>query len=146
MKKAAKKRAPPKKGVKKAPKPKVARTRNAGTMTEAMFFSKLRSALRSAFRWWTPMKMALEAASRPYKGTNKRQKKEYQCAHCHKWFKRTEVEIDHIEAAGSLRCYEDIVPFIQRLTVEDVTGYQILCKKDHKTKTLADNKARKTTT
>lgn len=103
-------------------------SRNAGTMTESQYFSKIRSMLRSGFRYWKPMQLALEAASRPSQNTNKRIKKEYQCAHCKKWFKRADVEIDHIEECGSLQKYEDIVPFIQRLTKEDVNAYQILCK------------------
>jgi len=110
-------------------------SRNAGTMTESQYFSKIRSMLRSGFRYWKPMQLALEAASRPSQSVNKRIKKEYQCAKCKKWFKRADVEIDHIEEAGSLSKYEDIVPFIQRLTKEDISSYQILCKPDHKIKT-----------
>jgi hypothetical protein len=72
-------------------------SRNAGTMTESQYFSKIRSMLRSGFRYWKPMQLALEAASRPSQSTNKRIKKEYQCAKCKKWYKRADVEIDHIE-------------------------------------------------
>ena len=110
-------------------------SRNAGTMTESQYFSKIRSMLRSGFRYWKPMQLALEAASRPSQSTNKRIKKEYQCAKCKKWFKRADVQIDHIEEAGSLNNYDDIVPFIQRLTKEDVSAYRILCKPDHTLKT-----------
>lgn len=110
-------------------------SRNAGTMTESQYFSKIRSMLRSGFRYWKPMQLALEAASRPSQNTNKRIKKEYQCAKCKKWFKRADVEIDHIEEAGSLNNYDDIVPFIQRLTKEEISAYQILCKPHHKEKT-----------
>jgi 5-methylcytosine-specific restriction endonuclease McrA len=107
---------------------KVVKTRNAGTMTESQYFSKIRSMLRNGFRYWKPMQLALEAASRPSQSLNKRIKKEYQCASCKKWFKREDVHIDHIEEAGSLKNYDDIVPFIQRLTKEEVSAYQILCK------------------
>jgi hypothetical protein len=63
----------------KKPKKIIAeRTRNAGTLTESQYWSKIRSALRNAFRYWKPMMITLEAASRPYRGANKRQKKEYQ--------------------------------------------------------------------
>lgn len=120
------------KSVRKNSSPK---TRNAGTMTESMFFSKIRSSLRNGFRYWKPMQIALDKASRPSQSANKKLKKEYQCAKCKKWFKRADVQIDHIEECGSLNCYNDIVPFIQRLTKEDVSSYQILCKKDHKDKT-----------
>lgn len=117
---------------------RVERTRNANTLTESQYWGKIRSALRNAFKFWKPMQMALEKASRPYNGTNKKQKKEYQCAACKKWFPRTGVEIDHIIGCGSLRSYEDIEPFIKRLTVEDVNAYQVLCVEHHREKTLKE--------
>ena len=105
-------------------------------MTETEFFSKIRSALRNAFRWWKPFALVLEKASRPYVGPNKRQKKEYQCNHCKEWFPRTHVEVDHVIECGSLRSYDDIIPFLQRLTIENLDGLQVLCKaKCHKEKT-----------
>lgn len=130
-----------KKAVKRASK--VVKTRNAGTMTESQYFSKIRSILRSGFRYYKPMAIALENASRPYKGLNKRLKKEYQCAKCKEWFPRKEVEIDHLIPCGSLKCYDDIVPFIKNLTQEDPKSYQILCKPDHLNKTLEERKQAK---
>lgn len=109
---------------------------NLGTMTHSMFFSKIRSGLRNTFRYWKPMQEALKLASRPSESENKRLKTEYKCAHCDKWFKRADVQIDHIVECGSLKDWDDIVPFLRRLTIEDVRGYQILCKKCHNTKTL----------
>jgi len=110
-------------------------SRNGNTMTESQYFSKIRSVLRSGFRYWKPMQLALEAASRPSQSLNKRIKKEYQCNHCKKWYKRLDVEIDHKIECGSLSKYEDIVPFIQRLTPENINAFQILCKPCHKIKT-----------
>lgn len=114
---------------------KVPRTRNLSTMTESEYFSKIRSGLRNTFRWWKPAMKALENASRPYTGPNKRQKKEYQCAKCKEWFPRRSVEIDHIIPCGSLNSYEDIVPFIKNLTQENVNMFQPLCRPCHKLKT-----------
>lgn len=116
-------------------KSRVEKTRNAGTWTESQYFSKIRSTLRNAFRYYKTFQQALEKASRPSQSPNKRLKKEYQCAHCLNWFPRSGVEIDHKIECGSLSCYEDIVPFIQRLAVEDSSLLQILCKEDHKAKT-----------
>lgn len=123
-------------------KSRVEKTRNAGTWTESQFFSAVRSALRLKFRYFKPMQLALEKASRPSQSSNKRIKKEYQCAHCLNWFPRSSVEIDHLEGCGSLNSYDDIVPFLKRLTIENVDGFQILCKEDHilKTKTDLENK------
>ena len=114
---------------------KKTKTRNGGKLTESAYFSKIRSTLRSGFRYWYPMQQALNKASRPYKGPNKRLKKEFQCNHCKNWFKRADCEIDHIIECGSLRSYEDIVPFIQRLTAESINDYQVLCRSCHKLKT-----------
>jgi len=118
-------------------------SRNGGTMTESQYFSKIRSILRSGFRYWKPMQLTLEAASRPSQSLNKRIKKEYQCAKCKKWYKRADVEIDHKVECGSLSSYEDIVPFIQRLTKENIDAYQILCKPCHKLKTEAFRQSKK---
>jgi len=123
--------------VKKSRK-RVLRTRNAGKWTEAQYFSRIRSALRRTFRFWEPMKEALEKASRPSRSENKRLKKEYQCAHCQNWFKRADVEVDHIIPCGSLNSYEEIVPFLKRLTVEEAGAFQVLCKPCHLIKTKKD--------
>ncbi len=108
----------------------VPRTRNANTITESMYWSVIRSALRQAFRYWKPMQQALENSSRKSNG-----KKEYQCNQCNDWFKRKEVQIDHIVECGSLKGFDDIQGFIERLTIENVDGFQILCKGCHQIKT-----------
>ena len=122
--------------VKKTKRIVAPKTRNNKKWSESEYFSRIRSALRRAFRFWIPMQLALEKASRPSQSENKRLKKEFQCAKCKKWRKRTDVQIDHIEECGSLNTYEDIIPFLQRLTKEDTDAYQILCKDTcHKQKT-----------
>ena len=68
--------------VKKATRTKLARERNAVTMTNAMLWSFIRSALINKSRWWKPITQCRMSARRPYKGTNKRQKFEYQCNQC----------------------------------------------------------------
>ena len=113
----------------------VIRTRNAGSLTESEYFGKIRSALRKAFQYWKPAMIALEQASRKSESENKRLKKEYHCAKCKKWFKRTDVQIDHIEECGTLKSYSDIALFLTKLTIEDPNGFQILCKPCHLKKT-----------
>ena len=120
-------------------------SRNGNTITEAQYFSKIRSILRSGFRYWVPMQQALKAASRPSQSLNKRLKTEYKCNHCKKWLKRTDVEIDHVLPAGSLNCYEDIIPFIQKLTPEDINAFQILCKPCHLVKSNLEKQLKKKT-
>ena len=114
------------------------KSRNLGTLTESAYFSKIRSTLRNGFRWWLPMQQALKNASRKSQSSNKRLKFEYQCSHCKCWVARKDCEIDHKIPVGSLKCYDDIVPFIQRLTAEDVSSYSILCKPCHLIKTNSE--------
>ena len=124
-------------------KQRVPRTRNAGTFTESQYFSKIRAVLRNGFRYYKPMYVALELASRPSQSLNKRIKKEYKCSQCLKWYKRAAVEIHHTEECGSLNSYEDIVPFIKRLTKEDPSAYQIVCVPCHKKLTKKYLKSKK---
>jgi 5-methylcytosine-specific restriction endonuclease McrA len=118
-------------------KPAAPKTRGANTLTESEYFSRIRSSLRRAFRWWPPMMLALKKGSRPSQHPNKRIKIEYLCNHCGQWKTRREIEIDHIVECGSLNNYDDIVPFIQRLTAENINSFQLLCKPCHKEKTSA---------
>jgi len=119
----------------KIPKVKVPKTRNHGTMTEAAFWSFIRSALRQKSRWFKPISEAKRLARRKYRGSNRRQKWEYQCAECKNWFSDKEIAVDHIVECGSLSCAEDLPVFVERLFCE-VEGLQILCKDGcHKKKT-----------
>lgn len=120
------------------PKVKALKTRNGGTMTEAQFYSKLSNCLRRTFRWWIPMKIALDRARRNSQSSNKRLKFEYCCAHCGNWFPRKDVQIDHIIPCGTLRSLEDIAEVIIKMTPETPDSFQVLCKPDHHAKTKAE--------
>jgi len=115
-------------------KPKVPKTRNAGTMTESGFWSFIRSGLRQKSRWWKPITECKLQARRPYKGTNKRQKFEYQCASCKGWFQEKKINVDHITPAGSLNCAQDLPGFVERLFCE-IEHLQVLCETCHNKKT-----------
>jgi len=119
---------------------KVKKTRNDNQWTEARYWQQVRSFLRRAFRYWKPMQKAKLSARRIYKGKNKRQKWEFQCNHCKNWFKSTEVQVDHIIPVGSLKCEEDLVDWLKRLTPEDPTSYQVLCIDCHKIKSQNERK------
>lgn len=112
---------------------KVERTRNNGTMTEAEFWSSIRNALRNLSRWWKPVAEARKLARRPYTGNLPKQKWEYKCAKCKKHFIETEIHVDHIIEAGSLRCAEDLPGFVERLFCE-VDNLRVLCKPCHKSR------------
>lgn len=141
----SKKSTPPKKkAVKKAATKRANKTppfENYPEWSEARFFGFLRSALRSASSRYPPKYECLNNATRPYVGPDKRRKKERQCAICKGWFPTTQTSADHIIPAGSLRNWDDLVPFVQRLFCA-VDGFQCLCNECHskKTKEERENK------
>ncbi len=111
---------------------------NSGLWTTARFFSFIRSNLRRLSRKWGPIvQHAMAVARRKYTGPNKKQKWEYQCSCCRHWFLARLVQVDHIEACGSLKSWDDVVPFLKRLLVE-VEGLRVLCKRCHHLRTLID--------
>ena len=75
----------------------------------------------------------------PYEGPNKRQKWEYVCAKCGWTYKATEVQIDHIIPCGTLKSYDDLPGFVERLFCE-VEGFQVLCKPCHQEITNEERK------
>ena len=113
---------------------KIIKTRNAGTMSEAAFWGFIRSALRQKSRWWKPVTQCKLNAKRPYKGSNKRQKFEYQCNKCKKWFPDKQINVDHVLPAGELNKAGDLPGFVERLFCE-VEGLQCLCQNCHNEKT-----------
>lgn len=121
---------------------KVIKTRNAGTFTEGAFWVFIRNSLRRRSIVWKPISLCRERAKRVYTGPNKRQKYEYQCNLCKKWFKGTEVAVDHIKPVGSLRGAEDLPKFVEGLFCE-IENLQCICKTCHDSKTLIDNQNNK---
>lgn len=123
-----------KKVVRRASTPK---TRNAGTMSESAFWGFIRSALRQKSRWWKPITECKAKARRAYTGPLKRQKYEYQCNSCGKWFPEKQINVDHIVGAGSLNCAEDLPGFVERLFCEQ-DNLQVLCTDCHDKKTQSE--------
>lgn len=124
-----------------AKKQRIPRPFNAGTMTQSMFWSMIRSALRQKSRWWKPIAQAKQKARRRYKGPNKRQQWEYCCNKCKAWFPEKKINVDHIIPAGQLNTYQDLPGFVERLFCE-VEGLQCLCEKCHDAKTKEEKNAK----
>lgn len=123
-----------KKAVRKPRANAAPKTRNNGTLTESAFWSFIRSGLRQKSRWWKPITQCKLNAKRTYKGPNKRQKFEYQCNDCKKWFAEKNINVDHKIPAGSLNCANDLPGFVERLFCE-VDNLQVLCSGCHNIKT-----------
>jgi 5-methylcytosine-specific restriction endonuclease McrA len=129
---------------KKSKRKLLPRPYNAGTMTNGGFWGMIRAALRQKSRWWKPVANVKRKARRPYKGPNKRQRFEYQCAICLNYFPEKKINVDHKIPAGSLLSSDDLKGFVERLFVEE-PGLQVLCSgcHDKKTKQELDNKKQK---
>ena len=125
-------------------KSKVVKTRNGGTMTEAAFWSFIRSGLRQKSRWWKPISICKIESRRPYNGPLKRQKFEYQCNSCKEWFPDKKINVDHIIPAGELNSANDLPAFVERLFCEK-EGLQVLCSECHNKKTNSERKTKKKT-
>jgi 5-methylcytosine-specific restriction endonuclease McrA len=113
-------------------------------MSEAAFWSFIRSALRQKSRWWKPISMCKLNARRLYKGPNKRQKYEYQCKKCKGWFPEKQINVDHVKPAGSLNSAQDLPGFVERLFCEQ-DNLQVLCTTCHDKKTLKEKQSKKKT-
>ena len=122
------------------PKQRVPRTRAGKTWSEARYFQFIRSALRQAYSRYPVKFQVKKEAERTV--TGQRHRYEYKCAHCGGWFMGKEIQVDHIEPAGSLRTFDDLPAFCERLFCE-ADGMQVLCKPCHQDKTNAERKARK---
>lgn len=94
--------------------------------SNAKLFGFIRSALRAAWSRYPPKYLVLAAAKRKYEGPNKRLKWEFQCNECKQYFPQKQISVDHIIPAGSLRSFEDIGPFCEKLFV-GVEDLQVLC-------------------
>ena len=119
--------------------PRGVKNKASGTWTTARYFSFIRSALRKAWNKY-PVKYHVKAkASRPYRGPDKRRKKEFQCNVCKGWFADKEVAVDHIQPCGSLKAYEDLPQFVATLFCEE-DNLQVICTACHSIKTQEERK------
>lgn len=115
-------------------------TRCGNTMTESAYLAWIRSALRSKWLRWPPRAEAIKRSRRAYKGSNKLQKFECQCAICKEWFKQKEIEVDHFpHDAGSILSVADIGQFVNNLYCE-IENLRVVCKPCHKIYTLSQSK------
>lgn len=118
-------------------KPGVELSYCSNTKTKAEVMSLVLSALRRATKYWKPKLDKLNEGKRAYRGTNPRQKWEYQCEKCLRWFKKDDIEMDHILPCGGIDDFSKVSDWCIRAFVEK-DGYQRLCSKCHKIKTRRD--------
>ena len=124
-------------------------------MTDAAFFGKIRSMLRKEWRHSQPYKDAIKRAKKPYTGPGRR-KFSIACEQCKTEYaigERIKVEsaikgkmkevlaynIDHKTDAGSLKSFEDLSGFAERLFCSP-DELQVLCYHCHHIKTYGGKK------
>lgn len=56
------------------------------------------------------------------------------CAHCKKHYPQKEVSVDHIEPVGTLKSFDDLPAFVEKLFAGE-DKLQVLCDGCHNTKT-----------
>lgn len=54
------------------------------------------------------------------------------CEHCNQQFKQTECEVDHIDAAGSFKGWEDFEVWMTKLMHINFNSIRIVCKECHR--------------
>jgi len=102
------------------------------------FFSFIRSALRKAFTRWPPKYHVLALAkSNVPKNRGGRQRFEYECAICHGKFPQKIVEVDHIIPCGSLKSFDDLAGFVERMFCS-INHLRVVCKPCHKAVTAKE--------
>jgi len=117
---------------------RVERTRAGGQWTESRYFGFIRSTLRRAFTRY-PVKHQVKINNRRIKKGSKRF--EYQCEACRGWFPNSQIEVDHINPAGSLKTFDDLPGFVERLFCEE-DNLQLICKPCHLKKTKEERSRR----
>ena len=94
------------------------------------FFVWLRSSLRKISQRHPPIYSALAAAKRPYTGDNPRQRVCFECAKCKGLFSSKQVAVDHRTDCGSLKSWDDVQGFMERLFCGE-EGLDVLCSECH---------------
>ena len=118
--------------------------KNYPAWTQARFFGFIRSGLREKFNRYPVKYAVLKDSSKDietgdiYKTGKKagepKTVKMYECASCNEQFRQKDVQVDHIVQAGSLKTFDDLSGFAERLFCGP-EGLQILCTTCHDTKT-----------
>jgi 5-methylcytosine-specific restriction endonuclease McrA len=97
--------------------------------------NKIRGMLRRAWSRDPERFEVLRKSRRPYKGENARQRFEHQCNMCKKYYKQSDVQVDHVVPTGQFLYRHQLGQFAERLFYGVL---QVLCSSCHKTKTKQD--------
>jgi 5-methylcytosine-specific restriction endonuclease McrA len=118
--------------------------------TQAKFFGFLRSGMREKFNRWPPKYEVIKSAAQTMlakdehgnrvvfktgkKAGEFKTIKMYACSECKQLFRQKEVQVDHIVPAGTLKSFDDLGLFAEKLFIGE-HGLQVMCKACHEVKT-----------
>lgn len=121
---------------------RVERTHAGGTWSKSRYYQFIRSGIRLLTMKWPVKWQVLADGQRKYTGKDKRIKLENTCEMCKKWFPKSSLQLDHITPCGSLKCDDDIVPFLNT-ALSERENWQRLCSGCHTKKTAKEREDRK---
>ena len=109
--------------------------------TEAKYWAWLRGNLRRSLWEKNPIKITFKNAqcSPPPKGVETRAKTGAYCAlEKDQWVGKSKLQCDHIIGNVSLKCVDDILPFVMHLLPQDFNNLQLVGKEAHTVKSYAE--------
>lgn len=114
--------------------------------TKAKYYNWVRGSLR---RLWTKYPIANSFKNSMCRKATKEDITKYhlhpntkligQCYVCRQWFPKSKLQIDHTEPAGSCNSYESAHAFLDAQVMYPPEKMGLICHKDHKIKSHADN-------
>lgn len=105
--------------------------------TKSAYFSWVRGQIRRGLWSRNPIKNYIKRQAAKPAPRNSRAKKVITCEFCQKDHAQSKIEVDHIIPAGSLKDWDDVGPFMERM-LHPAGGYRLLCKPCHKIHTYSE--------
>lgn len=106
-------------------------------LTDSQKYQRLRGALRRVTMQSYPVIAEAKLLAKRILNIDGKQTVRYVCNMCNDYFKSSEVAVDHILPAGSLKSQSDLHSFLLRLFCNK-EGLQVLCDECHDRKTYAE--------
>jgi len=107
-------------------------------LTDSQIMSIVRGAIRE--KWmYAPNKLAyLNQHIIPDDDPNTRQRWKVQCEYCNKWFKKSDVQVDHCKGEHSLKTPEDLFQFYDSICNIGFDDMKVTCVPCHELKTAME--------
>ena len=107
-------------------------------LTESQIMSLVRGAIREKWAYCDTKLAYLNMKTLPDEDPSTRRRWKVQCEDCGKWFKKSDVAVDHKIGGHSLKTPEELFDFYDKIINIGFDDLQILCHADHDIKTAMD--------